>query len=212
VHPPEETLLELACGEADLPQRVLLEGHLAGCAACRAAVGELARPGGELLRALPGVEPPPDRLWQRVRREIVEIEARRPGAAPGPLAELPLPEAARLELPGAAPPRWRSAWAPGARFAVLARDAHTGAFLVAAHMPPSRAFPLHEHLGAENVLVLAGGYEDHLGRYEAGEYAVYGAGSRHRPATEPGEECWILSRLEAPIRFLGWRGWLQKIF
>jgi putative transcriptional regulator len=211
VHPPEEILLDFACGEADLPQRVLVEGHLAGCAACRAAVGELARPGGEILRLLPA-EAPPAHLWQRV---LGGIEAgRRRG--PDPLAELPLPEAARqelrLDLPGVAPPRWRGAWAPGARFAVLTRDAHTGAFLVAAHMPSSRAFPRHEHLGAENVLVLAGGYEDHLGRYEAGEYAVYAAGSRHRPATEPGEECWILSRLEAPIRFLGWRGWLQKMF
>jgi hypothetical protein len=29
--------------------------------------------------------------------------------------------------------------------------------------------------------------------------------------TEHGEECWILLRLEAPVRFLGWRGGLQRL-
>ncbi|HTQ78551.1 MAG TPA: cupin domain-containing protein, partial [Thermoanaerobaculia bacterium] len=62
-----------------------------------------------------------------------------------------------------------------------------------------------------DVLVLQGGYEDEKGRYEAGDYAVYETGSEHRPTTERGEECWILVRLERPIRFLGWRGWLERL-
>lgn len=206
VHPAEEVLLELASGEADLPQRVLIEGHLAACPACHAAAGELARPGGALLRALPG-EPLPDHLWQRV---LGEVQRRQPPAA-DPFAEIPLAPGARAELASVPAPRWRSVWALGARYAVLARDRGTGAFLIAAHMPPSRAFPRHFHPSREDVVVLSGGYVDEAGRYEAGDYAVYPPGTCHRPATEPDEGCWILSRITEPLRFLGWRGWLQRI-
>jgi putative transcriptional regulator len=78
-------------------------------------------------------------------------------------------------------------------------------------MPAGRSFPRHLHPGREDVLVLKGGYEDERGHYEAGEYAVYEPGSVHRPATARDEECWILIRLEKPIRLLGWRGWVQSL-
>jgi putative transcriptional regulator len=209
VHPPEEVLLELASGEADLPQRVLVEGHLSTCPDCRAAAGELARPGGALLRSLAGV-PPPDRLWQRVLGEV-QAQASPGNPAADPLAGLPLPAGARAELAGVPAPRWRSVWAPGARYAVLARDRGTGAFLVLAHMPPARSFPRHFHPSREDVLVLAGAYTDETGRYTAGTYTSYPPGTCHRPATGRDQEGWILTRFEEPIRFLGWRGWLQRL-
>lgn len=225
MHPTEDTLLTLACGEADLPLRATLEGHLSTCPACRAMVGELAAPGGSLLRGLPEA-PPPARLWEALRERVATMApdatavfpaAQRP-PADDPLAALPLPSGARRELRLARrqapeesanrPLAWRSALAPGARYAVLWS---AGSLLVVAHMPAGRYFPRHVHPGREDVLILSGGYEDHLGSYAAGEYAVYEAGSEHRPATLPDEECWILTRLERPIRFCGWRGWLQTL-
>ncbi|HZF08045.1 MAG TPA: cupin domain-containing protein [Thermoanaerobaculia bacterium] len=209
MHPSEETLLALASGEADLPLRATVEGHLASCPSCRTTLGELTAAGGALLRGL-APAPPPDHLWQQV---LARVTPGKPPAASAldPLAALPLPEETRRELPPLCSLRWRSAWTPKARYALLARERATGSLLLVGHMPPGRYFPRHQHPGREDVLVLAGGYEDERGRYEAGEYAVYEPGSQHRPATEPGEECWILFRLEAPIRFLGWRGGLQRL-
>jgi len=209
MHPPEETLLAVASGEADLTLRATVEGHLSSCAPCCVTLGELTLAGGALLRALPS-EPPPDPLWQQVLSRVT------PPAVPAaigsdPLARLPVPQGTRQELPPLGPLAWHTAWTPGARYALLSRDRETGSFLLLGHMPAGRGFPRHLHPGREDVLVLSGGYEDERGHYEAGEYAVYEPGSEHRPVTEGDAECWILVRLERPIRFLGWRGWVQSL-
>jgi putative transcriptional regulator len=209
VHPSDEILLTFATGQADLPLRVLLEGHLEGCASCRAAVAEIGAAASALLADLP-VEPIPDALWERVRASVQGLPQR--PAAPDPLlAGLPLPASVRRELPPLGELRWRSLPARGARIAVLARDAHTRSALLLGHMPARRAFPLHLHQGPEDVLVLAGGYADQFGTFEAGAFASYSPGSEHRPFTEPDEECWTLTRLEQPNLFRGWRGWMQNM-
>lgn len=208
MHPPEEVLLAFASGQADLPRRVMVEGHLDTCAVCRRTVGELNSSGGALVAGL-REEAPPAWIWERLR---VRIESTPQGAPPNPhLRGLPLPQGAVRELPDLGALRWRWALARGARYALLARDRFAGSVLLLACMPPGRFYPQHIHEGPEDVLVLVGGYEDQRGHYEAGEYACYEPGSGHRPLTAPDEECWVLTRLEAPNRFLGWRGWLQRL-
>ncbi len=209
MHPSDEILLTLATGQADLPLRALLEGHLEGCAACRAAVAGITAPGGALLAGLPA-EAPPDRLWERLRASVQAFPPG-PAPAPSPLSGLPLPESARRELPAVESLRWRWLPARGARIAPLARDPHTGSVLLLGHMPARRRFPLHTHRGPEDVLVLAGGYTDQFGTFEKGAYTSYLSGSEHGPFTEPDEECWTLTRLEQPVRFHGWRGWMQGL-
>jgi predicted ChrR family anti-sigma factor len=209
MHPPEELLVAVVSGQADLPHRILVEGHLDACAACRATAAELSAPGGALLASL-AAERPPDRLWERLRTRIAALP---PG--PGPddplLAGLPLPAGVRRELPPLPAIPWRRLPARGARLAVLLRDHFTGSALILGHMPARRFFPRHLHLGPEDALVLAGGYADPFGTFEAGAYASYAPGTEHRPFTEPDEECWLLLRLERPNRFLGWRGWAQRL-
>ncbi|HKI03915.1 MAG TPA: cupin domain-containing protein [Thermoanaerobaculia bacterium] len=208
MHPSEELLLAVASGEADLPYRVLVEGHLDACAACRATLGEISAPGGALLSEL-RPEQPPDIVWQSLRTRIAALP---PKPQSPPFAGIPLPEAARRELPDLDEVRWMRLPIRGARLAVLIRDPFTGSVLILGHMPPRRFFPEHLHQGPEDVLVLAGGYADRFGTYEAGVFASYAPGTRHRPLTEPDEECWILTRLEKPNLFLGWRGWVQRLF
>lgn len=207
MHPAEETLLAVASGHADLPHRVLVEGHLDTCAACRSAVGEISAPGGALLASLPA-ERPPDPLWERLR---TQIETLAPEPAAPLLAGIPLPEGARRELPPLGTIRWHRLPARGARMARLLHDPFTGSDLYLGHMPPQRFVPRHIHVGPEDLLVLAGGYEDQYGIWEAGAFASYAPGTQHRPFTEPDEECWILFRLETPNLFTGWRGWLQRL-
>lgn len=242
-HPPVDLLLAVASGAADLAHRVLIEGHLALCAGCRLELSALARPdepgapgepmfSGVAVAGITEEQVPADawrRLAARVQREPRSRFSRFATSRdlPDGLAGIPLPEAARRELPDAVrqrPLAWHSAWAPGARWAVLwkggrgreggergdDRSAGGGALLLG-RLGPGRGFPRHRHPGREDVLVLAGGYADHLGCYEAGDYAVYQAGSAHRPVTEHGGACWVLTRLELPIRFTGWRGWLQRL-
>jgi putative transcriptional regulator len=210
VHPTEEILLGVASGEADLPRRVLVEGHLGGCASCRATLAEMTLPGGALLHAIDGEAPPPG-LWDGIRRRIAPSGT---GPASPEVAALPLPANARRELPALATLRripWRWALAPGAWYAELARDPGTGSVLLLGYLAPGRWLPAHRHLAEEDVLVLAGGFDDQQGRHEAGEYAIYPVGSEHRPVTEPDEACWCLARLERMNLLLGWRGWMQRL-
>jgi putative transcriptional regulator len=228
VHPTEEILLGVASGASDLPRRVLVEGHLDGCACCRATMAEMTLPGGALLRGSDGENPPPE-LWEGLRRRIAllpRVPAAATAASGGsePLllasaanrevAAMPLPMSVHCELPALSTLRrvpWRWALAPGAWYAELARDPWTHSVLLLGYLAPRRFLPAHRHLAQEDVLVLAGGFDDTQGRHEAGEYAIYQAGSVHRPVTEPDEECWCLARLERPNLLLGWRGRLQRL-
>jgi putative transcriptional regulator len=228
VHPTEEILLGVASGESDLPRRVLVEGHLDGCASCRATMAELTLPGGALLRGLDG-QAPPSGLWQGLLGRVAHLPQPAPAPTPGAevergsppvraldpeVAAMPLPTSVRCELPALATLRrfpWRWALAPGAWYAELARDPWTRSVLLLGYLAPRSFLPAHRHLAQEDVLVMAGGFDDRQGRHEAGEYAIYEAGSEHRPVTEPDEECWCLARLEQPNLLLGWRGWLQRL-
>jgi putative transcriptional regulator len=95
--------------------------------------------------------------------------------------------------------------------AVLHDDAARGVKLMIGRMPPGKVFPRHEHLGFEQMVVLAGGYDDERGEFVAGDYAVYEPGSAHGPQTLDGDDCWILFRIDGPVRFRGWRGLVQRL-
>lgn len=95
---------------------------------------------------------------------------------------------------------------------MLLEDAHSKSLLCLGEMPGGRRFPRHEHLGFEQVTVLAGGYSDERGEFVAGDYAAYEPGSVHGPDTLDGDPCWTLFRLDGKVRFAGWRGRLQRIF
>jgi putative transcriptional regulator len=216
-HVPNETLLEHAGGQLDLALRVLVEAHLELCPACLAEHAALAAPGGRLL-AETAPAPPDGKLWDRIEAELPAAAGGAPPAGPasGLASDIPLPAAARAEL-GAAlemapPPRWWRLGLGGARMTELAHDAESGVRLLVGQMPPGLRFPRHLHLGFEHVVVLAGGYDDERGEFVAGDFGVYEPGSEHGPETLDGDSCWILFRLDAPVRFKGWRGLAQRLF
>ena len=204
-HPEDETLLALAASQLDRPHRLVLEAHLELCADCRQRVGELAAPGGWWLEQLPP-EAPPHELWEMLQRQV----AAPPPADPFALT-LPLPASLRQELAGAPRPRWWSLGLNGGRVTVLFEDALSKSLLCLGEMPGGRRFPRHEHLGFEQVTVLAGGYADERGEFVAGDYQSYGPGTSHGPDTLDGDPCWTLFRLDGKVRFAGWRGRLQRI-
>ena len=48
-------------------------------------------------------------------------------------------------------------------------------------MAPGCGYPPHRHVGAEDVLVLRGGYRDEMGEHLEGTFVSYPAGSTHAP-------------------------------
>jgi putative transcriptional regulator len=205
-HLPDEMLLDHASGRLDLPMRVVVEAHLELCPQCRGELAAFAAPGGWLLTNAPTPEPPPEALWQRIEGALPD-----PGAGGELPAEIPLPAAARRELPAGLTVRWWRHLLGGARMARLVDDAASGSGLFLGYMPGGLRFPRHEHLGFEHAVVLAGGYEDERGEFVAGDFALYEPGSEHGPQTLDGDDCWILFRVEGEVRFRGWRGALQRL-
>ncbi len=207
--PPTELLVGLACGEADFALRTVLEAHLSLSPASRREFGELCAAGGAMLEHLPPERGSSlKRVWDQVQAKLAETHSS-PRNFP---ASVPLPDSARAELPGIKKPlRWLGVGLAGGRIAVLGQDPSRQITLAVAHMPGGRVFPRHIHDGFEHAVVLAGGYEDERGAFKVGDFVVYEPGSEHGPHTLDGDDCWILFRLEGRVRFLGWRGWLQRL-
>jgi len=103
---------------------------------------------------------------------------------------------------------WRATRSEGVEWHLLASDGRgeeAGA-TVLIRMQPGCGYPPHEHLGLEEVLVLAGGYRDHLGEHTAGHWIRYEPGSRHAPVAlgGPGDEaCLLYAISRGGIRTLG---------
>jgi anti-sigma factor ChrR (cupin superfamily) len=68
-------------------------------------------------------------------------------------------------------------------------------------MDPGCGYPRHAHVGAEEVLCLAGGYEDELGTVRAGDFVRYEAGSAHAPVALSGGPCVLFATARDGIRF-----------
>ena len=60
--------------------------------------------------------------------------------------------------------------------------------------------PLHEHVGYEHILVLAGSQRDHSGVFKAGSFVINSPGTRHAVVSDDG--CIVLAIYEKPVRFL----------
>lgn len=65
--------------------------------------------------------------------------------------------------------------------------------MVLIRMAPGRGYPPHRHIGAEDVLVLRGGYLDDAGVHGEGSFVSYPAGSAHAPVA-----CGDSARPESP--------------
>lgn len=209
-HPSPDLLLDYATGGLDLPARVLLAAHIARCERCKVDLERLRAPGAGYLRSLDDSSGPSRVLWQRLQAAIVNEEPAR--ARDGALKAfgIPLPGAAWAELGPRRPLEWRSLLARGIQWASVGGDPDTGSALVAVKAAKRTVLPAHEHTRVELGVILEGGFADHVGDYDLGDFFTYEAGTAHRPRMDPTEGCIALIRLEAPNRFLGWRGWIFR--
>lgn len=211
-HPSEDILVQHAAGQLDLAHRVLTEAHLDFCPSCRATQAEMIEPGRRWLEEHPVVAPKPT-LWQGL---VDRLEAEeRAGDSLAALGDVPLPVTARGELPGGekatGQPRWRSIPLSTARFAILHYERDTATALLTLRLAGGKRLPRHRHEGCEDLVVLTGAFRDRQGHFVAGDYQHSDAGSVHGPRVDPGEVCWIVTRIERGVRFAGLRGLVQRL-
>src|SRR5204863_1838289 len=123
-----------------------------------------------------------------------------------------LPPSLLAALPQPSAWRWVVAWPDRVKLALLIRDAETGSELYLCHFAPRSTFPRHRHVGLEENVILAGGYQNGDLRVDAGDWVIGAAGTEEVARAED-EECWCLSRVEPPgVRFTGWRRWVAPFF
>ncbi|MGE3171441.1 MAG: cupin domain-containing protein [Planctomycetota bacterium] len=99
---------------------------------------------------------------------------------------------------------WRTTRYPGVRVHFYHSDRDTGRVVALIAMAPGRGYPRHRHRGAEEVLVLQGGYRDERGEYRAGQFVRYDDGTEHGPvALDDGPECVLFAVAHEGIALLG---------
>ena len=99
---------------------------------------------------------------------------------------------------------WRDTKYPGVRIHFYASDRATGRVVALIAMEPGHGYPRHRHRGAEEVLVVQGGYRDELGEYRTGQYVRYEDGTAHSPvAIAGGETCVLFAISHEGIALLG---------
>ena len=83
--------------------------------------------------------------------------------------------------------------------------------VVLIRMAPGRGYARHRHVGAEDVLVLGGGYRDESGEHRAGDHVHYPPGSVHtpvalgradRPASPENSVCVLYSVVPGGIEYV----------
>lgn len=201
-HPPREAIQAYVRGDVDVPARLLIKAHLALCPECPRLVGEY----GALETRLPertggdGEGPRFEQVWAAIKRSSTRVRVRAAAILPpGLVSDLPDPEQWR----------WITLSRRLVRTALLVRDPESGSALYLCHYPPASRFPIHRHLGVEETVVIAGGYQDGERHVEAADWVTAVPGTAHAPTTGAGEECWCLTRIAAPgVQFRGWRRWL----
>jgi anti-sigma factor ChrR (cupin superfamily) len=79
----------------------------------------------------------------------------------------------------------------GLSICYLHRDENGGG-AVFIRMEPGCGYPAHRHRGAEQLVVLQGGYRDERGEHREGDYVRYEDGSAHWPVALEGETACVL--------------------
>lgn len=191
-HPDDALLMDHARGVLDPAVSLFVATHLALCPKCRAREAEMEALGGELLDEIE-----PDVVDAATRASVLAMLddpaplARRPGVIVG---DPRFPEPLRSLVGDPRRLRWDQPL-PGVRFAQPLFDG--GPRLM--RMSGRARVPTHAHDGIELVLVLEGGFHDHLGDYRPGDFVVGDETIEHMPVAE-GVGCLCLSMVIGDLR------------
>lgn len=104
---------------------------------------------------------------------------------------------------------WRTTRYAGIRVHFYRSDGDTGRVLALICMDPGCGYPRHRHRGAEELLVIQGGYRDEHGEYRAGAFVRHDDGTSHAPVALAGDgaaPCVLLALAHEGIALLSGAG------
>jgi len=216
-HPDAEMLLAYATGGLDPATSLIVAAHAALCPVCAAEIRRYEMIGGALMESLAPAE-----MDDGALAAVLAIIEGEDGKAVAPKSGIEVsldPEIARLPAPvreiaakAASTQSWKSV-APGIKtfnLDPLASERDDDVEIKLIRLEPGKGTPRHTHKGDEFTLVLTGAFSDETGRYGVGDLAVGTPDIVHRPIAEPGEVCIALAVTNAPLRFTGTLGWVQR--
>jgi putative transcriptional regulator len=192
---------------------LLVETQAALCPEVARDIATADAAGGAFLEADASIALAPEALENTFAR-IAALDAERHATSVlvGPHADelASLPQPLRLHAGRAlAQSGWRFA-APGIRSLQLDVPGDSKAEIL--RIEPGAAAPEHAHEGEEFTLVLTGAFHDSRGVYRVGDIAHADPSVTHRPTGDPGPICYSLAVTDAPLRFKGALGLVQKIW
>lgn len=180
---PQDTMALYVLGALDAEASKLIAERLQAGDETSAAELQQAEQVIALLGHLaPAAEPPEglkQRLMERIQNELP------------PSTPTPPPSAMRSSVDLASLDWVPSDW-PGVHVHWLRQDATTGSGAVYFYIEPGASAPSHRHIGAEDCLVMQGGFRDRRGEYRAGDLVYYEPGSIHQDFQALDEEPCIL--------------------
>jgi len=187
-HIPESVLLEYAAATLSEAVALVVGTHLALCPRCRELSSDYDALGGALMDS--GEAQVSDGVLEAILGKLDETPATptpRPvaynGVIPQPLRDYTGPfDAIKWNL--VAPGIWKLPLP-------VYSNGRQGALV---HLRGGMRIPVHEHLGTERTLVLAGGFTDELSQFVRGDICVRAQGDGvHKQVIDRGEPCIALA-------------------
>lgn len=196
-HPEFELLVEYAAGNLQTAKAVMVSTHMQFCPHCRAAVKKLEILGGEMLAQsnTDQEESVSDSVWEKTMAAISK-------PAPTPQPRKSLME--RIAPNGLQALNWKGL-GPVQTAQVNLGDEGQGRISLLKIRAGARV-PVHSHHGNEWTLVLEGGFSDHMGKYNAGDFVSLDGDHTHSPVAAVNEDCICMAYVEEDLNFQGWLG------
>ena len=201
-HPKTETLAEYAAGALDEARAVVVATHLTLCDECKTAVRDFEALGGAALETIEPVamsDNALDDFWARLGDEKDEQlpVSTRPANDFDLMAAQPLQ---RYLKGGIDNVDWKPL-VPGLSQHVLQADGYRRGALRLLKIAPGTQIPKHSHKESEFTLILKGAYKDHMGVFNAGDFADLNDEATHIPQAIGEEDCICLIATNAPLAF-----------
>lgn len=207
-HPSNEMLSAYASGALVPGEGLVVACHLERCALCAQTVADFESLGGCLLEKTQSEalsEGALARVLAAIDRPGAMAEERN-ASVPGYLARFDLPQTLRRQTIG--PRQWLT---PSIWFAPVNLSPRASARTYLVYGRKNTSLPRHTHAGRELTAVLAGGYRDTLGDFDAGDFVETDETVLHAPSVTTDDACLCLITSDGPMKLRGFLARLVQI-
>jgi putative transcriptional regulator len=202
-HPDPELLLDYASGALAEPMALSIACHASICGKCRDEVSHLEAVGGILIdesETAPVDATSLNTVMSRLDDPEIDEEPVEAAFDQETLAKIPGP--LRHYLPESLKGlNWRRI---GSKVGQYNLDLKIGPYKASLmKFKAGNPMPFHTHKGMEATLVLSGSYTDQNNRFKRGDFDLKDSSHKHQPSVDPGEDCYALVIMDAPVVLAG---------